>query len=100
MRRLSVLSLLFLLAAVYGVAALDDYDYGGGSRMNGPPSYRTYDKTSAYQNKTYTNSDYQAEDANDYWGDRYYGNQEEQPSPQDNYELDKGISDIEDEQGD
>jgi len=80
-----------------GLAALDDYDYGAGSRVNGPPTYRTYDRTSAYQNKTYTNTDYQAEDANEYWGDRYYTDQKEaeQPEPQDNYELDKGITDME-----
>ena len=80
------------------MAALDDYNYGGGSRINGPPSYRTYDRTSAYQSKTYSNSDYQPEDANEYWGDRYYGVQEEQPDPNDNYELDKGIMDLEDQQ--
>jgi hypothetical protein len=101
MKTLSIVSALFLFAAGMGWAALDDYDYGAGSRVNGPPTYRTYDKTSAYQNKTYTNSDYQPEDANEYWGDRYYGDQEEQtdqPEPQDNYDLDKGITDMEDQQ--
>ncbi|MDP3979879.1 MAG: hypothetical protein Q8Q33_00545 [Chlamydiota bacterium] len=62
------------------------------NRVNGPPLYRYYDKISTPMNHQ-RDQIIADDDANDYWGGVYYGNQS--PDPASEYELDRKILDIE-----
>lgn len=82
-----VLALLFVPGMV--CATLDEYDFGA-YRINGPPYYRYYDRTTRPGSQPVSTT---AEDANEYWGQRYYGTEE--LSPRQSYELDRAILDLE-----
>lgn len=63
------------------------------NRFGGPPLYRYYDKLpphGPYHNHRRTSYE---SDANYYWGNRYYGN--ENPNPYYEYWLDREIMDLE-----
>ena len=89
--RVVFISLLFF-AAYPLYAAIDEYDYGA-YRVGGPPDYRNYDRVSSYEKKTYTNSSYRPEDANSYWGNQYYHN--ENPNPGESSKMDLRIWELE-----
>jgi hypothetical protein len=70
------------------------------NRHGGPPLYRYYDRLPSHHSYPYYNGRYPyyggypyRDDANYYWGDKYYGN--ENPNPYYEYWLDREIMQLE-----
>lgn len=65
------------------------------NRYGGPPLYRYYHMIPSH-GKQYGESSRLRPDANDYWGDRYYGNPE--VDPYQDYRLERDIFELEREE--
>jgi hypothetical protein len=71
------------------------------NRFGGPPLYRYYDRLPSHHSYPHYYNSYSSYygrypyryDANYYWGDKYYGN--ENPNPYDEYWLDREIMNLE-----
>ena len=65
------------------------------NRYGGPPLYRYYHLIPSHQEE-YDKNRRLYPDANDYWGNRYYGNRE--PDPYEDYRLGQEILELERQQ--
>lgn len=94
MRRgsIKVMVLSFFLAGNFAFAAMETYELGA-VRTGELPAYRTYDKVSSNLNMTLRRTSYEPMDANEYWGERYYGNKA--PDARKSARLDFAIRDLE-----
>jgi hypothetical protein len=84
-----VLAFAYILMCCSYLQAENDEIEDIFNRFGGPPLYRYYHLLPHHHEQTRRYED----DANNYWGDKYYGNSE--PDAYSNYELDREIMELE-----